>query len=206
MAHDDVPAAPVSRSGAEHDVPRPTEEVESLGGESHPELLPAREPWRSILHWLGVAEQVIGSILLVVILVLVLAQVIQRYVPGSWPWTGEVARLGMVWATFIMAGYLAAHDRHIAIHVVDWVLSGRSLAAVKLFVNIVVLATCLALVYATWQLVSTDIGQVTAAAQLPLRFVNAVPIIGFALVALRVVLAIALRDIPALLGRQEAMA
>ena len=29
----------------------------------------------------------------------------------------------MVWATFVMAGYLAAFDRHIAIHVVDYVLA-----------------------------------------------------------------------------------
>lgn len=179
---------------------------EGLGGESNPELLPAREPWRSILHWLGIAEQAVGSVLLVVILVLVLAQVAQRYVPGSWPWTGEVARLSMVWATFVMAGYLAAHDRHIAIHVVDWVLGGRALAAVKTFVNLVVLATCLVLVYAISQLIASDIGQVTAAAQLPLRFVNAVPIVGFALVALRALLSIVLVDVPALIGREAAPA
>ena len=69
-----------------------------------------------------------------------LAQVAQRYVPGvTFPWTGEVARLAMVWATFVMAGYLAAFDRHIAIHVVDYVLGGRALASVKLFANVVVL-------------------------------------------------------------------
>jgi TRAP-type C4-dicarboxylate transport system permease small subunit len=184
----------------------PPSESESLGGEANPELLPDREPWRSMLHWVGILEQVIGSALLVVVLVLVLAQVAQRYIPGSWPWTGEVARLAMVWATFVMAGYLAAHDRHIAIHVVDWVLEGRALASVKLFVNVVILVTCCVLIYATYQLVANDIGQVTAAAQLPLRFVNAVPLVGFALVALRALLGIILRDIPALLGRAEAVA
>jgi TRAP-type C4-dicarboxylate transport system permease small subunit len=178
----------------------------SLGGEANPELLPQREPWRTILHRIGQIEQVIGSLLLVVILVLVLAQVAQRYVPGAWPWTGEIARLSMVWATFAMAGYLAAHDRHIAIHVVDYVVRGRALAAVKLFVNVVVLATCVVLLYATYQLVADDIGQVTAAAQLPLRYVNAVPMVGFSLVALRAVLGIVIVDIPGLLGRSEARA
>ena len=109
----------------------------------------------------------------------------------------------MVWATFVMAGYLAAFDRHIAIHVVDYVLAGRALAAVKLFANVVVLATCVAIVYATYQLVAEDIGQVTAGGRAPARcIVNAVPIIGFSLVALRAVLGIVLVDVPGVLGAQ----
>jgi TRAP-type C4-dicarboxylate transport system permease small subunit len=186
---------------------RPPAETESLGGESNPEILPPREPWRSIVHGIGIAEQVIGSLLLVVILLLVLAQVGQRYLPGAnYPWTGEIARLSMVWATFVMAGYLAAHDRHIAIHVVDYVLAGRALATLKLTVNLVVMVTCLALLYATYQLITTDIGQVTAAAQLPLRFVNAVPLIGFSMTALRAGLVVAVDDVPALIGRREGAA
>jgi TRAP-type C4-dicarboxylate transport system permease small subunit len=181
--------------------PHPSAEIDHLGVSSNPELLPVSQPWRSILHGIGLIEQVIGSVLLAIILVLVLAQVAARYVPGSWVWTGEVARLSMVWTTFAMAGYLAAHDRHIAIHVVDWVLGGRALAAVKLSVSVVVLVTCLVLLYAVYLLVSTDIGGVTPAAQLPLRIVNAVPLVGFALVALRALLSIVLVDLPALLGR-----
>jgi TRAP-type transport system small permease protein len=184
------------------EAPRPSDEAE-LGGESNPELLPHRQPWRSILHGIGVVEQAIGSVLLVIILVLVLGQVASRYVPGSWVWTGEVARLSMVWLTLVMAGYLAAHDRHIAIHVVDWVLAGRALAAVKLFVSLAVLVTCLVLLYAAYLLIATDIGAVTPAAELPLLFVNAVPLVGFALVALRALLGIVLVDLPALIGRTE---
>jgi len=154
------------------------------------------------VHAIGVVEQVIGALLLFLILVLVVALVAQRYVPGAnYPWTGEVARLAMVWGTFLIAGYLMAHDRHIAIHVVDYVLPERVLAAVKLVVNVVVLVTCLVLMYATYQLIESDIGQVTAAAELPLRFVNAVPIIGFVLTALRAVLWILLSDVPAVMGR-----
>lgn len=179
--------------------------AESLGGESNPEILPTREPWRTIVHAIGVVEQVIGALLLFVILVLVVALVAQRYLPGTnFPQTGEVARLAMVWGTFVMAGYLAAHDRHIAIHVVDYVLRGPALATVKLLVNLVVLITCIGLMYATYQLVAEDIGQVTPAAEIPLRFVNSVPIIGFALTAFRALLWISLHDVPALLGRQEA--
>ncbi len=181
----------------------PPSETEGLGGESNPEILPEREPWRTIVHAIGVVEQVVGAALLFVILFLVVALVAQRYLPGvNFPQTGEVARLAMVWLTFVMAGYLAAHDRHIAIHVVDYVLGERALGAVKLFVNVVVLSTCLLLAYGTTQLIAEDIGQVTPAGGIPLRIVNAVPIIGFALTAFRSVLWIALHDVPAL-RRQE---
>jgi TRAP-type C4-dicarboxylate transport system permease small subunit len=182
----------------------PLADSAGLGGETNPELLPAREPLRSIMHLIGQAEQIIGGVLLVILLVLVLVQVAQRYLPGGYAWTGELARLSMVWATFVLAGYLAAHDRHIAIHVVDYMLHGRALAAVKLMVNVVVLITCLVLLYGTYVLIDTDIGQVTAAAEIPLRWVNAVPLVGFFLTAVRAVLGIVVNDVPALLGRAEA--
>ena len=197
--HADRPA-----DGAVLDSPPPAE-ADILGPESDPEILPHGQPWRTIVHAIGVIEQATGALLLIMILVLVIALVAQRYLPGpNYPWTGEVARLAMVWGTFVIAGYLAAHDRHIAIHLVDYVLSARALAAVKLLVNLIVLVTCLVLLYATFQLVTEDIGQVTPAAEIPLRFVNSVPIIGFALTAFRALLWISLHDVPVLLGRQEA--
>jgi TRAP-type C4-dicarboxylate transport system permease small subunit len=207
MAHED--GRPAASAESAHlnsaDDARPAAETEFLGGESNPEVLPEREPWRAIVHGIGLVEQVIGALLLVAILVLVVALVAQRYLPGvNFPQTGEVARLAMVWGTFVMAGYLMAHDRHIAIHVVDYVLGGRALATVKLIVNVIVLATCLVLLYATYLLVAGDIGQVTPAAEIPLQFVNAVPIVGFALTALRALLWIALHDVPAVLGRPKA--
>lgn len=190
------PEAPVVDPADDLTLPSDTE---SLGGESNPEILPGREPWRRIVHAIGVVEQAVGGVLLFAILFLVVALVAQRYLPGvNFPQTGEIARLSMVWLTFLMCGYLAAHDRHIAIHVVDYVLGERALAAVMLFVNLVVVATCLVLAFATAQLVTEDIGQVTPAAEIPLRYVNAVPIIGFLLTAFRAVLWIALRDVPAL--------
>jgi TRAP-type C4-dicarboxylate transport system permease small subunit len=203
MAGEDVSARDSTTPLSQGD-PEPTE-TEGLGFETNPEILPAREPWRTMVHAIGLIEQLIGSLLLFLVLLLVVFLVAQRYLPGAnFPWTGEVARLSMVWATFVMAGYLQAHDRHIAIHVVDYLFSERALAVTKLLVNVIVLATCLGLLYATYQLVENDVGQVTAAAEIPLRFVNAVPILGFILTALRAALGIAVVDIPALTGRAVA--
>lgn len=198
------PADPALAVGYDPEAPRPSDEIERLGGHLDQELLPKGQPWHRIMQGIGVAEQAIASTLLAVILVLVLGQVASRYIPGSWVWTGEVARLSLVWTTFVIAGYIAAFDRHIAIHVVDWVLEGRALATVKVFANVAVIVTCVAMMYAVYELVATDIGGETPAAQLPLRVVNAVPFIGFALVAVRSAMRIVLVDLPELRGRVEA--
>jgi TRAP-type C4-dicarboxylate transport system permease small subunit len=166
---------------------------------AEPPLLPSREPMRTLFRILGAVERVLGSLLLALILILVLGQVAIRYLPGAAPWSGELARLSMVWATFLMAGYLVAYPpHHIAIQVVDYVAKGRWLAAVKLFVNVVILATCLVLIYGTYTLVTTTVAQVTPAGGLSMRFVNAIPLVGLVLVALRAVLGIVVNDIPSL--------
>lgn len=191
---DDVPIV----DDREHELHSPLE----AGAAVQTDLLPSRQPWRSIVRTIGVLEQIVGSLLLVMVLVLVLVQVLQRYIPGTWPWTGELARYSMVWATFLMAGYLLAYPpHHIAIHVIDYVVKGRWLALDKLFVNVVILAISLVMIYGSASLIANDIGQVTPAGGMPLRLVNAVPLVGLALVALRAVLGIAILDVPALRGR-----
>jgi TRAP-type C4-dicarboxylate transport system permease small subunit len=173
-----------------------TSEHLGLGSEATLEALPATEPFRSLLQWLGRVEQAAGAFLLVVILVLVLTQVAQRYLPGGgWAWTGEVARFAMVWATFIMAGYLMANDRHIAIKVVDYFLPVRALGAVKLLGHALIAVTCIVLVYATYDFMTHDRGQVTAAAEIPLAVIYAVVAFGFASTALRAVITIFVLDL-----------
>ena len=181
-------------------------EIASVGlaGESNPELLVGPPYMRSALRYLGIVEQAVGSALIVLILVLVLVQVAQRYLPGEgWPWTGEVARLGLVWCTFALIGYLVARDRHIAIHVVDLVLPSRLLAVLKVFDHVVVGATCLAMVFATYSLIADDIGQRTPAAEIPLAWIYVVPLVGFLLAALRSGLALFV-DVQQVAGRREA--
>jgi TRAP-type C4-dicarboxylate transport system permease small subunit len=193
-------SSPAAQPPGDHDgLP---EDLSSLAEEGAPELLPAREPWRSVLRTVGLVEQAIGTGLIVVILVLVLIQVAQRYLPGSgWPWTGEVARLALVWCTFMLSGYLMARDRHIEIRVVDMVLPPRGVAVVKLMAHAVVGATCIAMAYACYRLVADDVGQVTPAAEIPLAWIYLVPLVGFVLTALRAGLAIGLVDVPGIAGR-----
>jgi TRAP-type C4-dicarboxylate transport system permease small subunit len=202
MAQDDGPPT-ASTSESPEDAPKPSLEIDEFAATEEPPLLPTSEPLRTIFRAIGAAEQIVGSLLLLLILILVLSQVAQRYLPGTWSWTGELARLAMVWAAFLMAGYLIAyHPHHITIQIVDYVLRGRGLAVVKLFVNVVILLTTLALIYGSITLIQTDIGQVTPAAEIPLRLVNAVPLVGLLLIFLRAVLGIVVNDVPALRGRE----
>jgi TRAP-type C4-dicarboxylate transport system permease small subunit len=186
--------------------PDDASELHGLGKETTPEVLPAREPFRSLLRWLGLVEQSTGVLLLLVILVLVLVQVAQRYLPGGAAWTGEISRFAMVWATFVMSGYLLAHDQHIAIKVVDYFLSVRALGGIRLLGHALVAATCLAMMYATYDFMTHDRGQVTAAAEIPLAIIYAVVALGFASTALRAVLIIVVLDLPELRTSKKGLA
>lgn len=201
----DEPAAPGS--------PQPPDDVvelieipehaAELGEDTTVEILPAGGPFRAPLHWLSLGEQAIGVLLLVVLLVLVLVQVGQRYVPGTGlPATGELARLAMVWLTFVLSGYLLAHDRHIAIHVVDYFLPVRVLGAVQLLGHVIVTITCLALAYATWNLIASDRGVVTSAAQIPETLVYGVALAGFVLTFIRAVVTVVVLDLPEIAGKR----
>ena len=178
-----------------------------LGGAAAPEVLPASEPFRAMLRFLGLAEQAASIALLLVILVLVLMQIGQRFLPGGgFAWTGELARFAMVWLTFIMAGYLLAHDGHIAIKVIDYVLPVRALGAVKLAGHALIVVTCAVMLYGTYDFMAHDRGQVTAAAEIPLAFIYAVVAFGFASTALRGLLTILVLDLPEIRTGEKAVA
>ena len=170
-------------------------EEHGLGLETIPEILPRREPFRRLLHGLGLVEQSIGVALVILILVLVLVQVAMRYLPGTWPWTGEVARFAMVWTAFVMSGYLMAHDNHIAIKVIDYFLPTRVLGLIMLGGHMLVAATCAAMMYATYDFMTKDRGQVTAAAEIPLAVIYSIVALGFASTALRAIVTIVVIDI-----------
>ena len=189
---------------AEPEVVDLPEQAAELEEHEPPEILPARGQLRRALHGLSLFEQAIGGLLLLAILVMVLVQVGQRYVPDvGIPPTGELARLSMVWLTFVLAGYLMAHDRHIAIHVVDYFLPVRVLGIVQLMASVVVLLTCLGMGYATWDLIANDRGQVTAEAEVPLMLVYAVVLFGFVSTAIRAVVTIAVRDVPEIVAGRK---
>jgi TRAP-type C4-dicarboxylate transport system permease small subunit len=103
-------------------------------------------PLATYVRWIVLGEKTIASLFLLVILSTMAAQVFARYVFGApFQWSEEVARLALIWLTFISAAFVMAERRHIA---VDMILS-RVGDGGKLFIEctsyVVVAASCLLL-------------------------------------------------------------
>jgi TRAP-type C4-dicarboxylate transport system permease small subunit len=96
-----------------------------------------------------------------------------------------------------MSGYLMAHDRHIALRVIDYVLPARVIGVIQVVGRLFVALTCTALAYAVYDLISRDPGLVTPAAQIPMTIVYAIALYGLASTALRAVVAVVVVDVPA---------
>lgn len=79
--------------------------------------------WKEIagiaLAWLVRVEQIVSVMLLTTIVVTMGAQVIWRYVLQSpLSWSEEIARLAMIWLTFIAASFVSAKHQHIAVDLI----------------------------------------------------------------------------------------
>ena len=113
----------------------------------------------------------------------------------------------MVWLAFILSGYLLALDRHITIQLVDYVLPPRALGALKLFVHVVVGATCLAMAYSIYDLDRRRHRPAHASGPDPAsRGSTSCRWSGFLLTTLRAALWIVVADIPQIRGRGGAVA
>ena len=140
---------------------------------------------RGVTRIIGIAETILGSLLMLMIFGLMLLQVAQRYLPiGPGVWVGELARFGLVWLTFALAGYLVSKNEHVAIGVIDvWNTSEIGRRAVIVFVNIVIVAVGILFAIDALAMVDGASMQSTPATGIPLSLVYVVPLIGFILTA-----------------------
>lgn len=170
---------------------------------------PSAHPRRSrpaVLRWLTTAEAIAGGGLLAMILVLVLLQAAQRYLPtGGWVWTGELARFGLVWLTFAMAGYLMERDGHVTLKLVDYAVRGAARRVVLVFANVMVAIVCLNLAYEAFELVRRPSGQTSPALGLPVGLLYVIPLAGLLLTTVRSAVAAFLPP-PGLTGERPAAA
>ncbi len=127
-------------------------------------------PWRSRLLSLAERlvrlEQTVAVMLLIVVVVTLAAQVIARYVfraPISW--SEEVARLALIWLTFVASGFVTARRAQITVDLVPRWLGSRGRRLLDRVAGCFVLATCLLLlvggfrfVWRVWPVGSPGIG------------------------------------------------
>jgi TRAP-type C4-dicarboxylate transport system permease small subunit len=158
------PAAEASAAAEEPGVP-------PKAGPSEPRIL---RVWAS-------AELAVACVFLVVIFVSVLWQVVSRYVPWlNWPAVGELANYSLIVLTFIMVGYLIGRNGHITIQIIDYVVKGRYFVLVKAVSAALTAVICGLLVWEAYSLIVMYSARRTAALEIPIWILYAVPLLGFA--------------------------
>lgn len=138
------------------------------------------------IRWLEAVELFVGALLLSMIFALMLIQAFQRHLPvDSWAWVGELARYGLVWLAFALAGYLTGRDEHLTLKLVDFVVRGWMMRAVWILANLVVAATCATFAYGAADQVFGPSPQTTPVLGIPVTWTFIIPMVGLALAALR---------------------
>lgn len=123
-----------------------------------PEHRPQRTgPLRRIVRILTGIELAIGGVAILVILVLVFYQALQRYLPfESIAWTGELSTFSLLWATFASMGVLVTTHGHIALELVDSIRNPMTVRVIQVFSLVVVAATGVGLGLEAWALIETQ--------------------------------------------------
>jgi TRAP-type C4-dicarboxylate transport system permease small subunit len=144
---------------------------------------------KKVLKWLdNYLEMSICIILMSAMTLLVFVQVIMRYVfQNSLSWSEELARYLFIWLIYIGISYGCKIMKHIKID------AGLKLFPKKIRPLIVVLGDLLVLGFAIYIVITgyelilmqVRLHKVSPALQLPLQYVNAAPVAGFALAAVR---------------------
>lgn len=145
---------------------------------------------RRIADVVFVVEISIGAIALMLILILVFLQALQRYLPvDGFAWTGEIARFSLVWLTFSAAGLLVTSRGHIALEIVDAIPNQTVVRVIHVFALAVVSATGVGLAIAGWALVETQGIIKSPVLRLPMSWVYVPVLIGAVSTALRAAVA-----------------
>lgn len=132
-------------------------------------------------------EQGIGAALVAALFVLVLAQVVSRYLFGTpLVWSEELARFAMIWLTFVGAAFVMAYRRHIVVSF--FTVSDRVWLVLETVSSVVMIIVTLVILPAGVEFVQDNLGVRSAAARVPLGWVKASALVGFALLAVHVAL------------------
>ncbi|MDO5494155.1 MAG: TRAP transporter small permease [bacterium] len=149
----------------------------------------SQTPLARIGSFIGKIEAAFGMLSLVVILVLVFFQALQRHLPiPQIAWTGEISRFSLLWLTFIAAGLLVSSDGHIALEVLDTMKNKRAVKFVHVFSLAMLTLIGLGLTLEAYALVTTQIVK-SPVLSIPMAWVYIPVLIGAASLTIRAALA-----------------
>lgn len=149
---------------------------------------PIADPYRrGFLAEIGF-EGVIGIGLMLAILVVMALGVFFRYVLNdSLTWSEELARYGLVYATFLGCATAVRRRTHIRVTLLEEMLPPAWAHRLRVVQDLCTLVFLVSVVVLAVEIL-TALGQARSAAmQLPMRYVYAAIVIGFALASLRLV-------------------
>lgn len=137
-------------------------------------------------------ELVIGGVSVLVILVLVFYQALQRYLPfESVAWTGELARFALLWATFAAMGVLVTTHGHIALELVDSLRNPMTVRVIQVISLVIVAAAAFGMTLEAWALVETQSIVKSPVLRIPMSWVYIPVLIGVVSTTIRALIAAA---------------
>lgn len=146
-----------------------------------------------VLRTMTTIEVGIAGLAAALIFVLVLVQAGQRYLPvDGWPWTGELARYGLVWLTFTATGVLVTRDGHISLQLVDSIPSAIIVRLIRIAALLVVAVIGGGFAWACWSLIEESGSITTPAMGIPMSWIYVLPFLGFVSTAIRASISAAL--------------
>jgi TRAP-type C4-dicarboxylate transport system permease small subunit len=103
-------------------------------------------PFSRFVRLMSLAERTLAALFLFVILTTMGAQVFARHFFGApFQWSEELARLCLIWMTFVAAAFVMAEGRHITVDVLSTRLSIRGQVWLECLSHAVVAGACLLL-------------------------------------------------------------
>lgn len=127
--------------------------------------------------------------MLIIISVVMIAQVISRYVfNASFSWSDELARYMLVWSCFLSISYCVKRRISIKIEQLQNALPAKAIPWLRLIRHTIVFAFCVIMLPYAWTYLQQTIasGATSAAMQIPMSWIQSAPLAGFILLTIRV--------------------
>lgn len=129
------------------------------------------------------AERLLSGIVLLAIFVMIIFQVFTRYVlnmPLSW--SEELARLMVVWLTFLGAGFVASRNAHIAVDLLAVYLPKKLATATQILAMVLVAAGSIYMIFAAVSLMILTGSLTMTATSLPTPVLYGSVLVGYLLI------------------------
>lgn len=130
-------------------------------------------------------ERSLATGLLVAMFVVIMLQVVTRYVfSNPLSWTEELARFLLVWLTFLSAGYVMSRRLHITVDILVARLGRRGTVFVDTFALLVVVVAAASMAIAGVGIAQSAANLLAPATRLPMTVVYGAAVVGFGLIFL----------------------